>query len=167
MFALLQIFAVFALSALARAIPTPTKTSNLFKRTISGAVAANCGEATFTVSEVEAAASAAASLAAIGSQIGKNKYPHQFNNREGMSFLSKQTLPPLISVFLALGFEFLPDCSPPFFEFPIFNSEVYTGGNPGPDRVVIGSLSGADSAFCGVITHTGARGNAFKQCETA
>ncbi|KAH7323371.1 Ribonuclease/ribotoxin [Rhizoctonia solani] len=145
MLALFQTFTFFALSALALAIPTPTKPSDLFKRTISGAVGADCGQTAFTEAEVEAAASAAASLAAKGSQIGKNKYPHQFNNRE--------------------GFEFLPNCSPPFFEFPIFKSKVYTGGSPGPDRVVFGSLSGSDSAFCGLITHTGASGNGFLQCE--
>ncbi|CAE6443710.1 unnamed protein product, partial [Rhizoctonia solani] len=61
--------------------------------------------------------------------------------------------------------EFSENCSRPFFEFPIFNSQVYTGGNPGPDRIVIGSLSGADATVCGVITHTGASGNGFTQCE--
>ncbi|CUA72991.1 hypothetical protein RSOLAG22IIIB_05123 [Rhizoctonia solani] len=145
MVALLQTYVVLALSAFAMAIPTPTKTSVLFKRTITGAQSASCGNNEFTVTAVQSAAEAAASRVAEGSQVGRNKYPHKFNNRE--------------------GFEFLPGCQAPFFEFPIFESKVYTGGSPGPDRVVIGSVDGADAAFCGLMTHTGAGGNNFLQCE--
>ncbi|CAE6502595.1 unnamed protein product [Rhizoctonia solani] len=167
MLALFRIFTLLALSALALAIPTPTKSSTLFNRTVSGAAGANCGKNTFTATEVEAAAAAAASHAAAGSQIGKNKYPHRFNNREGMLTMPKYTASYPITVFLILGFEFQSNCNPPFLEFPIFNSKVYTGGSPGPDRVVIGNLSGSDSAVCGVITHTGASGNGFLQCEAS
>ncbi|EUC58534.1 guanyl-specific ribonuclease F1 [Rhizoctonia solani AG-3 Rhs1AP] len=146
MVALLQTFLVLGLSALALAVPTPIETPDLFKRTISGVQAADCGKTQFTASQVQSAAEAAASRVAEGSQVGRNKYPHRFNNRE--------------------GFQFLPDCNAPFYEFPIFTSKVYTGGSPGPDRVVIGSASGEDAAFCGVMTHTGAPGrNNFLQCE--
>ncbi|CAE6487597.1 unnamed protein product [Rhizoctonia solani] len=68
----------------------------------------------------------------------------------------------------SMGFTFQSDCNAPFFEFPIFKSQVYTGGSPGPDRVVIGSVNGEDAAFCGLITHTGAAGrNGFLQCQAA
>ncbi|CAE6475549.1 unnamed protein product, partial [Rhizoctonia solani] len=128
MVALFRTFVVLALSALAVAVPTHIETRDLVKRTISGAQGVNCGKAQFSASEVQTAAEAAASRVAEGSQVGRNKYPHRFNNRE--------------------GFEFLPDCNAPFYEFPIFKSKVYTGESPGPDRVVIGSVSGADAAFC-------------------
>ncbi|CAE6519175.1 unnamed protein product [Rhizoctonia solani] len=150
MLALFRIFTLLALSALALAIPTPTKSSTLFNRTVSGAAGANCGKNTFTATEVEAAAAAAASHAAAGSQIGKNKYPHRFNNRE--------------------GFEFQSNCNPPFLEFPIFNSKVYAGGSPGPDRVFIPRFRVQlinPTGLTGVITHTGASGNGFLQCEAS
>ncbi|KAG8751500.1 hypothetical protein FRC11_009318 [Ceratobasidium sp. 423] len=134
----LQNFVVLALSALALAIPTPTtKTPDLFKRTISGSQGGTCGRTTFTTSDVEAAASAAASHIA-----------------EGLH----------INVWTP-GFKFQEGCEKPFYEFPIFKSRVYDGKSPGPDRVVIGSVSGADAAFCGLMTHTGAGGNNFLQCE--
>ncbi|CAE7177794.1 unnamed protein product [Rhizoctonia solani] len=148
MVALLRTFVALSLSAFALAAPTPVKTPDLFKRTISGAQGATCGGNQFTAANVEAAAAAAASHIANNSQIGRNKYPHKFNNREGFTFQS--------------------DCNAPFFEFPIFKSQVYTGGSPGPDRVVIGSVNGEDAAFCGLITHTGAAGrNGFLQCQAA
>ncbi|KAH7323374.1 Ribonuclease/ribotoxin [Rhizoctonia solani] len=144
----LQNFVVLALSALALAFPTPIETPDLFKRTISGAAGADCDDAIlFTATEVQTAAQAAASRVAEGSQIGRNRYPHRFNNRE--------------------GFTFLPDCKAPFYEFPIFKNKVYNGGSPGADRVVIGSVRGADAAYCGVMTHRSARGNAFVQCDAA
>ncbi|CAE6355202.1 unnamed protein product [Rhizoctonia solani] len=146
----LQNLVVLALSVVALAFPTPTtEASDLFKRAISGAAAGKCGNNAFTATKVNEAASAAASRVAQGSQgqVGRNKYPHKFNNRE--------------------GFKFLPGCSAPFYEFPILQSKVYTGENPGPDRVVIGSVNGADAAYCGLITHTGAGGNNFVQCDSA
>ncbi|CCO32489.1 Guanyl-specific ribonuclease U1 Short=RNase U1 [Rhizoctonia solani AG-1 IB] len=150
----LRNFTVLALSAMALAFPTPTPTNEtpaLLKRTVSGIAAASCEQIQFTSSEVATAAAVAASRVAQGKagQIGRSKYPHKFNNRE------------------ATGFEFLSGCKAPFFEFPIFKSEVYTGGKPGADRVVIGSIKGADAAFCGIITHTGADRGSFLQCETA
>ncbi|CAE6511705.1 unnamed protein product [Rhizoctonia solani] len=142
----LQNFVVLALSALALAIPTPTTTPDLVKRAISGSKSGTCGNNKFSASVVEEAASAAVSHIAAGSQVGWNKYPHRFNNRE--------------------GFEFQEGCNRPFYEFPIFKSKVYNGkGSPGPDRVVIGNVNGGDAAFCGLMTHTGAGGNKFSQCD--
>ncbi|CEL54703.1 Guanyl-specific ribonuclease F1 OS=Gibberella fujikuroi PE=1 SV=4 [Rhizoctonia solani AG-1 IB] len=141
---------VLALATVTLAFPTPTiDSSHLSKRTISGATAGKCGKNSFSPTQVEAAASAAASRVAQGEQgqVGKNKYPHKFNNRE--------------------GFQFARDCKAPFYEFPIFQNKVYTGESPGPDRVVIGSVRGADAAYCGLITHTGAGGNKFLQCDPA
>ncbi|CUA72989.1 hypothetical protein RSOLAG22IIIB_05121 [Rhizoctonia solani] len=129
----LRYFMLLAFSALTGAIPTLYETPNLPKRTISGAAAADCDGTQFTSDEVQIAAQVAASRINNHTQVGRSKYPHQFNNME--------------------GFDFLPDCTAPFFEFPIFNDKIYTGGKnnnekPGADRVIIGSLKGADAAFC-------------------
>ena len=49
----------------------------------------------------------------------------------------------------------------PYYEFPILSSgEVYSGGSPGPDRVVFDG----NGDLAGLITHTGASGNNFDQC---
>ncbi|CAE7088736.1 unnamed protein product [Rhizoctonia solani] len=147
MYALLQVIVVAALSGLALAIPAPTKTTPLEKRAISGVTAADCDGFTFTAAQVSAAASAAASRVASGSTVGDNSYPHVFNNREGFTFQS--------------------GCRAPYYEFPLFRSQVYTGGDPSYNRVVIGSVSGSSAAFCDVITHYGASGNNFLQCDNA
>ncbi|KAG8419417.1 hypothetical protein J3458_004285 [Metarhizium acridum] len=66
-------------------------------------------------------------------------YPHRYNNYEGFDF----------------------PVDGPYNEFPILKSgRIYSGGSPGPDRVVISD--GCDLA--GVITHTGASGNNFVAC---
>ncbi|CAE6511716.1 unnamed protein product [Rhizoctonia solani] len=147
MYALLQTVVVVALSGLALAIPAPTKTTPLDKRTITGVTAADCDGFTFTSAQVAAAASAAASHVAAGTTVGSNSYPHVFNNREGFTFQS--------------------GCRSPYYEFPLFRSSVYTGGDPSYNRVVIGSVSGSNAAFCDVITHYGASGNNFLQCDNA
>jgi len=73
---------------------------------------------------------------------GDNSYPHQYNNYEGFEF---------------------PD-EGPWYEFPILSSdEVYAGGSPGADRVVFN----ADGKFQDAITHTGASGNNFVECESS
>ncbi|KAF8600962.1 Ribonuclease/ribotoxin, partial [Ceratobasidium sp. AG-I] len=76
-----------------------------------------------------------------------NAYPHVFNNREGFTFNS--------------------GCKSPYYEFPLFRSSVYTGGDPSYNRVIIGSVSGSNAAFCDVVTHYGASGNNFLQCDNA
>ncbi|QRV93470.1 guanyl-specific ribonuclease F1 [Ceratobasidium sp. AG-Ba] len=147
MFTLLRTVVFVALSGLALAIPAPTKTIPLDKRAISGVTAADCDGFTFTAAQVSAAASAAASRVASGTTVGSNSYPHVFNNREGFTFNS--------------------GCRAPFYEFPLFRSQVYTGGDPSYNRVVIGSVSGSNAAFCDVITHFGATGSNFLQCDNA
>ncbi|QRW07606.1 Ribonuclease domain-containing protein [Ceratobasidium sp. AG-Ba] len=52
MFALLQTFIFIALSGLALAIPAPTKTTLLDKRTITGVTAADCDGFTFTAAKL-------------------------------------------------------------------------------------------------------------------
>ncbi|KAK0548913.1 hypothetical protein OC861_002394 [Tilletia horrida] len=69
-------------------------------------------------------------------------YPHQYNDYEGFSFSN-----------------YCSDTK--FYEYPL-TSNGYTGGSPGPDRVITGQSSGA---FCGAITHTGASGNNFVRCK--
>lgn len=43
---------------------------------------------------------------------------------------------------------------------------MYSGGSPGADRVVIGSISSDESTaeYCAVITHDGQSGNDFGEC---
>lgn len=52
-------------------------------------------------------------------------------------------------------------------EFPIERNRVYSGGSPGADRVVIGSLSadGGSAQYCAVLTHRGESGNDFQECQ--
>lgn len=69
-----------------------------------------------------------------------DSYPHQYNDYEGFSFPT----------------------AAPWYEFPILSSfKVYTGGSPGPDRVIFDSKGNFDS----VITHTGASGDDFVACK--
>ncbi|KAI0715366.1 Ribonuclease/ribotoxin [Earliella scabrosa] len=67
-------------------------------------------------------------------------YPHQYHNFEGFSF---------------------PSCSGEFFEFPLQHNRVYTGGSPGADRVIYDTRG----RFCACLTHTGAGGNNFLECD--
>ncbi|KAM7202587.1 hypothetical protein V8F20_004376 [Naviculisporaceae sp. PSN 640] len=67
-------------------------------------------------------------------------YPHQFENHEGFDFPTPG----------------------PWYEFPImWDYDVYSGGDPGPDRIVIAT----DGQLEGLITHTGAPSNdSFIMC---
>lgn len=68
-----------------------------------------------------------------------DSYPHRYNNYEGFNFPTPA----------------------PWYEYPIMKTyAVYTGGSPGPDRVIFDS----NGAFDKLITHTGASGNAFVAC---
>ncbi|KAG9121322.1 hypothetical protein FRC07_002749 [Ceratobasidium sp. 392] len=147
MLALIQTVVIVAFSGLVLAIPAPTKTIPFEKRTISGVTAADCDGFTFTSAQVAAAASAAATHVSKGTTVGSNSYPHVFNNREGFTFNS--------------------GCRAPYYEFPLFRGSVYTGGDPSYNRVIIGSVSGSNAAFCDVVTHYGASGNNFLQCDNA
>ncbi|KAK4201491.1 guanyl-specific ribonuclease [Triangularia verruculosa] len=66
------------------------------------------------------------------------KYPHEYMNREGFDF----------------------DTEPPYYEYPILPDGPYTGGSPGPDRVIFDN----DGMLEGLITHTGASGDNFVAC---
>ena len=77
---------------------------------------------------------------AVYHRLGSDHYPHQYNDYEGFSFPT----------------------AAPWYEFPILSSyTVYTGGSPGPDRVIFDSHGNFDS----LITHTGASGNNFVACK--
>ncbi|KAI0720022.1 ribonuclease T1 [Cerioporus squamosus] len=71
---------------------------------------------------------------------GASNYPHQYHDYEGFDF---------------------PSCSGEFFEYPLEHNRVYTGGSPGADRVIYDS----NGDFCACLTHTGASGNDFLECD--
>ncbi|KAI0756771.1 ribonuclease ribotoxin [Daedaleopsis nitida] len=71
---------------------------------------------------------------------GASGYPHQYHDYEGFSF---------------------PSCSGEFFEFPLKHNGIYRGGSPGADRVIYDSRGD----FCACLTHTGASGNDFLECD--
>ena len=118
--------------------------SGVLSEDVSGVQGANCQGFKITLENVEVAAEAALKLLSTGDQIGENKYPHEMENRE--------------------GFDFLPDCDQPFYEFPIMkDGGAYDGGQPGKDRVIIGTVQNTTAVFGGVVTHDG--GSAFVQCQ--
>ncbi|KAJ6556261.1 Ribonuclease/ribotoxin [Mycena capillaripes] len=99
-----------------------------------------CGNAVYTSSQVNYAVQMGQRR--IG---GGGEYPHIFNN-----------------------FQDLPlhrDCrvSGRVYEYPLKAGAGFTGGDPGPDRVVFA----AAGSYCGVVTHTGAAGNNFISCRGA
>ncbi|KAL2753201.1 hypothetical protein ACRALDRAFT_1072255 [Sodiomyces alcalophilus JCM 7366] len=101
--------------------------------------ATTCGSTYYSTSQVSAAASAACNHVRAGTRAGSSTYPHAYNNYEGFNF----------------------PISGPYQLFPLRTSGVYTGGAPGPDRVIINRNT---CAIAGQITHTGAPGNAFVGC---
>lgn len=98
----------------------------------------------YSQTDIDNAATAALSYYANGETVGNDKYPHRYNDYEGFDF----------------------SCSAPYLEFPIESGSTYSGGSPGADRVVIGSISGDDSSaqYCAVITHDGQSNNDFAEC---
>ncbi|KAH7161893.1 guanyl-specific ribonuclease F1 [Dactylonectria macrodidyma] len=91
----------------------------------------------YTAAQVNAASVRACNHYNAGTTVGG--YPHTYNNYEAFTFA----------------------VSGPYQEFPILSSgSLYTGGSPGPDRVVINT----SCKQAGTITHTGASGNAFVAC---
>ncbi|KAH0527278.1 hypothetical protein TsFJ059_002298 [Trichoderma semiorbis] len=101
---------------------------------------ATCGKVFYSASAVSAASNSACNYVRAGSTAGGSTYPHVYNNYEGFRFKG---------------------LSKPFYEFPILSSgKAYTGGSPGADRVVING----QCSIAGIITHTGASGNAFVAC---
>ncbi|KAM5368092.1 hypothetical protein ACJZ2D_009696 [Fusarium nematophilum] len=99
-----------------------------------------CGSTCYWQSDIDAALNKGYSLYQSGSTLGSGDYPHQYNDREGFDFPT----------------------SGPWYEFPILASfKVYSGGSPGPDRVIFDSNGNLDS----LITHTGASGDNFVGCK--
>ncbi|KAL2255998.1 hypothetical protein VTK26DRAFT_2371 [Humicola hyalothermophila] len=96
-----------------------------------------CGSVCYESSHIQAALNKGYSLFQGGDDI--NGYPHRYNNYEGFDFPTPG----------------------PWYEYPILSSHsVYTGGSPGPDRVIFDE----DGALDMLITHTGASGNNFVAC---
>lgn len=99
-----------------------------------------CGSTCYYQSDIDAAVNQGCNYYEQGETVGSDAYPHTYNDYEGFDF---------------------PDPKP-YQEFPILNTyKVYTGGSPGPDRVIFDE----NCDFEGVITHTGASGNDFLQCK--
>ena len=100
-----------------------------------------CGRNDYSSGDVAAAADAACDYLARGEQVGSNDYPHRYNNYEGFDF----------------------DTSGPWYEFPILaGGRVFDGStSPGADRVVING----GCAITALLTHSGAGGNAFLECD--
>lgn len=74
-----------------------------------------------------------------GDEAGSSTYPHTYNNYEGFDF----------------------SVNGPYQEFPVLSSyRTYSGGAPGPDRVIFNTKG----QFAGAVTHTGASGNNFVAC---
>ena len=101
--------------------------------------AETCGTTCYSSSDISAAVQQGYTYYSNDETVGSDKYPHQYEDYEGFTF---------------------PD-SGPYYEFPILSDEeVYSGGSPGPDRVIFTG----EGSYEGVITHTGASGNDFLQC---
>ncbi|KAM7194556.1 ribonuclease domain containing protein [Naviculisporaceae sp. PSN 640] len=99
---------------------------------------ATCGSVVYSATAVNAASVRACNHYKAGTTVGG--YPHTYNNYEGFTFA----------------------VAGPYQEFPILSSgALYTGGSPGPDRVVI-NVPGCKQA--GAITHTGASSSSFVKC---
>ncbi|CAL5866729.1 uncharacterized protein PFLUO_LOCUS939 [Penicillium psychrofluorescens] len=96
-----------------------------------------CGSNCYTNSSVTAAQAEGYKLYKSGNT--NDDYPHQYHDYEGFNF----------------------PVSGEYYEYPIMSSGgVFTSGSPGADRVV---FNGQDE-LAGLITHTGASGDDFKEC---
>ncbi|KAJ9256537.1 hypothetical protein DTO271D3_6736 [Paecilomyces variotii] len=107
----------------------------------------NCDGTGYTRTDIQNAADKALSLASQHQTLGRDKYPHAYNDYEHFSFKHAQK---------------------PYLEFPIErNGKTYDGGSPGADRVVIGSIAEdySSAVFCAVITHDGSTNNGFTECQ--
>ncbi|KAJ7464300.1 Ribonuclease/ribotoxin [Mycena galericulata] len=107
----------------------------------------NCdNKSEYTEADILAAATRALELASQGQTIGRDKYPHAYNDYEKFKFDNAQK---------------------PYIEFPILSSEqVYDGESPGADRVILGSIADdyESAIYCAVITHDGSTKNGFTEC---
>ncbi|KAB8230298.1 Ribonuclease/ribotoxin [Aspergillus alliaceus] len=78
-------------------------------------------------------------------QVGRNRYPHQFNNREALQIPEE---------FRNRRLQ----------EFPILRGQTYSGQAPGAMRVILAQV-GNDWMLAGVMRHPTGRGNAFELCQ--
>lgn len=92
-----------------------------------------CADRTYGSSDISDAVTTAQSGGASG-------YPHPYNDFEGFDF---------------------PACAGTFYEYPLEIGAVYSGGSPGPDRVIYDDTRD----ICACLTHTGASSrNGFVEC---
>ncbi|MCJ1405399.1 hypothetical protein MMC11_008627 [Xylographa trunciseda] len=105
----------------------------------------NCDGKDYAEADINAAATKALELASQGQTLGRDKYPHVYNDYEHFTFSHAQT---------------------PYLEFPVMSGDVYNGSSPGADRIVIGSIAEdySSAVYCTVITHDGERRNGFAEC---
>jgi ribonuclease T1 len=98
-----------------------------------------CGSNCYSNSSVTAAQAQGYKLYKSGNT--DDDYPHQYHDYEGFNF----------------------PVPGEYYEYPILSSgSVYTGGSPGADRVVFNG----QNELAGLITHTGASGDDFKECSS-
>jgi len=107
----------------------------------------NCDGVGYTRADIQNAAEAALALASQGETLGRDRYPHVYNDYEHFNFGHAQK---------------------PYLEFPVErDGRVYEGGSPGADRIVIGSIADdySSAMYCAVITHDHSRHNGFTECQ--
>ncbi|KAL9089463.1 MAG: hypothetical protein Q9165_005784 [Trypethelium subeluteriae] len=107
----------------------------------------NCGgKSQYSKADINNAATKALELASQSQTLGKDKYPHTYNDYEHFDFHQAQK---------------------PYLEFPILSGETYDGGQPGADRVVIGSIAQdyKSAVYCATITHDGQKNDDFTECQ--
>jgi len=109
----------------------------------------NCdNKSDYDQAAINAACTQALQLASEGQTLGRDKYPHVYNDYEDFQFSHAQK---------------------PYLEFPVMsNGQPYEGNeSPGADRVVIGSIASdyQSAVYCAVITHDGSTKNGFTECK--
>lgn len=108
----------------------------------------NCdNKTTYDREAINKACTQALTLASEGRTLGRDSYPHAYNDYEHFYFAHAQK---------------------PYLEFPILESGTYSGEeSPGADRVVIGSIAEdfQSAVFCAVLTHDGSTKNGFTECK--
>ncbi|PWY75445.1 guanyl-specific ribonuclease T1 [Aspergillus heteromorphus CBS 117.55] len=116
---------------LALSTPTPAKRDCAYV----------CGDNCYTTEAVAAAQADGWKLWEEWKTVGKDEYPHRYEDYEGFDFTVG-------------GY---------YVEFPIlYDGEIFTGATgPGADRVIFNYKD----ELAGVITHTGAEGDDFVSCE--
>ncbi|MCJ1305361.1 hypothetical protein MMC08_008175 [Hypocenomyce scalaris] len=105
----------------------------------------NCNGTGYNKEDINNAATKALQLTSEGQTLGRDKYPHVYNDYEHFSF---------------------SHAVKPYLEFPIMSGDTYDGSSPGADRVVIGSIAEdySSAVYCAVITHDGQKKNGFAEC---